>query len=125
MNWKYVLIVEDENDVANLMKDALEDGGFEAAVVSSGEAALDSISARKPGIVVLDIGLPAMDGYEVLERLKKNPDTSSIPVAVCSTKKGALEIRRTMDLGAVDYITKPFDPNDLSQRILRLVKKSP
>lgn len=105
-----VLVVEDDLGAAELIRDQLTYGGYRVAVVGSGHAGLGAARRLRPQAITLDLGLPDMDGWEVLYRLKRDPDTQRIPVLVVSARdKGELGL----SLGAVDWLVKPVDPQRL------------
>ena len=110
----FVLVVEDDPTTALLITTHLEKAGLRALVVDNGGAAVDLVRAHGPFAIVLDLVLPVMDGFEVLETLKADPDVAGIPVIVCSV---LAEQQRAFALGAVDYIEKPVDGETLVRRI--------
>lgn len=103
---KKILLVEDESFLANLLSDYIKEQGVSLEQASTGEECLTKASAVKPDIILLDIILPGIDGYEVLKQLRANPETSKIPVIFLSNLGGKEEIERGMELGAVDYLVK-------------------
>ncbi len=116
---KKVLIVDDEPDTLELVKLVLESGGFQTVLAENGIKALKEVDVSKPDIVLLDIMMPDMDGWEVFRKIKeKNP---KIPVAILTAK--AQNIDRLLGLHvlkAEDYITKPFGKNELINRVRKL-----
>jgi two-component system phosphate regulon response regulator PhoB len=102
-----ILIVEDEHDIAELLRYNLAREGFRAVVAADGQAGL-SAAARQPDLVLLDLMLPKMDGLEVCRMLKKNPQTARIPVIMLTAKGEESDVIAGLELGADDYITKPF-----------------
>jgi len=114
-----VLIVDDETlnirFLENLLSSEIDIG---VIFTTSGEDALDiARSTNKPDLILLDIVMPGLDGYEVCRRLKADPETASIPVIFITTKGGPEEEARGLDLGAVDYILKPFDPDAVQKKV--------
>lgn len=103
---KKILLVEDESFLANLLSDYIKEQGVSLEQASTGEECLAKASAVKPDIILLDIILPGIDGYEVLKQLKANPELSKIPVIFLSNLGGKEEIERGMELGAADYLVK-------------------
>lgn len=107
---KRVLIVEDEQDVANLVADVLELEGFEARV-SSGESALDNALRFRPHLVLLDLMMPVVDGFEVARRLHAHDATRGLPIVVMTAMHDASS--RAREIGARHFLAKPFDINEL------------
>ncbi len=116
---KKVLIVDDELDTLELIKLVLESGGFETVLVNNGLEALDKVKKSKPDLVLLDIMMPDMDGWEVFKKIKEN--NPKLPVAILTAK--AQNIDRLLGLHvlkAEDYITKPFGKNELIEKVRKL-----
>jgi DNA-binding response OmpR family regulator len=103
-----ILIVEDEESLLKLESILLSSKGYSVTGVMDGNSALEEVIANKPDLVVLDIMLPEMDGFEVCKRIKENPETSAIPVVMLTAKKSSLDYSRGIQVGADAYITKPF-----------------
>ncbi len=119
---KKVLIVDDEPDTLELVKLVLESGGFKTQLASSGKDALTQIDASKPDLVLLDIMMPDMDGWDVFRKIKEKD--SRIPVAILTVK--AQNIDRLLGLHVLkadDYITKPFGKNELIDKVKKLTGK--
>ena len=118
---KKVLVVDDEPDALELVKLVLESVGFETTLAMSGMEALDKIDASKPDLVLLDIMMPDMDGWDVFRKIKeKNPE---IPIAILTAK--AQNIDKLLGLHVLkadDYITKPFGKNELISKVRKLLK---
>ncbi|MCL4211455.1 MAG: response regulator transcription factor [Phycisphaerales bacterium] len=119
-----VLIVEDEPDIADLIRFHLDREGFETAVVQSGKHAMEAVKRREPALVILDLMLPDIDGLEICRRLKWNEDTRSIPILIVSAKGEESDIVTGLELGADDYITKPFSPKVLMARVKNIVRRT-
>jgi two-component system response regulator PrrA len=102
-----VLIVEDDPDLLVVLRVNLEGAGLETMLASDGRTAIRRIEAERPDAVLLDVMLPGIDGWSVLERLHGRGDP--VPVVVCSAKKHPEDIERAYELGAVAYLVKPFD----------------
>ena len=118
-----VLIADDERDVVRLVSRNLKRAGFTVSEVSNGEEVFARVVAELPTLVVLDIMLPELDGFEVCRLLKSDPRTSRIPIILLTAK--ALERDRVhgLELGADDYVTKPFSPRELVLRVQAQVRK--
>jgi DNA-binding response OmpR family regulator len=110
-----VLVVDDEPDIRLLVRFALEADGFDVTEVSSGEEALESISLDRPDVVLLDIKLPGMDGWQVVTQLRNSGDP--IPVIMLSAHASDMTSSQAMEAGCRAYIAKPFSPTELSKQI--------
>lgn len=111
---KRILIVEDELPIAELEKDYLELSGFEVVICSDGTEGMKMATTEKFDMVILDLMLPGMDGFEICKKIR---ETSEIPVMMVSAKKEDIDKIRGLGLGANDYMTKPFSPSELVARI--------
>ena len=116
-----VLVAEDDDLVASLIIDRLERDGFESALYFDGETALEAVRDRRPDLVILDVKMPRMDGFETLSRIKSDPDIADIPVIVLTAMGSEHDVVRGFALGAADYVLKPFSPTELTVRVRRLV----
>ena len=114
---KRVLAIEDDKDILELIAYNLERDGYEVIGVSSGEDGLAVAGSKGPDLVLLDLMLPGIDGLEVCRRLKADPDTAHLPVIIVSAKGEESDIVAGLELGADDYVTKPFSPKVLIARI--------
>ncbi|MGH7702068.1 MAG: ATPase, T2SS/T4P/T4SS family [Gemmatimonadales bacterium] len=112
-----VLLVDDEDQLRRVMKDLLEREGYVVAEARDGAEALDEVDRRAPDIIVLDLNLPGMDGYSVLSQLRSRPLTQKIPVIVLTAKGDEDNEVRVFELGADDFLTKPFRARALSARL--------
>lgn len=113
MNKKSILIIEDQDDVRENIAELLELSSYEVHTAENGKAGVKSALANTPNLVLCDIMMPEMDGYEVLYLLSKNPETSSIPFIFLTAKAEKSDFRKGMNMGADDYITKPFEEMEL------------
>ena len=115
-----VLIVEDEQDIATLIQHTLEKlGGVETSIVASGDIALRSVTERAPDLILLDLNLPVLSGLEVCRILRGRPNTAHIPIIMLTARSSEGDRVSGLDLGADDYITKPFSLRELPRRIGR------
>ena len=121
---KKILLVDDEVDILEFLKYNLEQDNFEVLVSSNGKDALKKI-AQKPDLIVLDIMMPEMDGFEVYEQIKKNKEYQEIPIIFLTAKSGETDEIKGLDLGASDYIQKPISPKKLIARIKSNLRKTP
>ena len=112
MNTTTILIVDDEPFNITLLSDLLSDK-YRILVATNGLQALKRVNTSQPDLILLDIMMPEMDGYEVCRTLKGNPNTASIPIIFISANNQKKDITKGLELGAVDYIPKPFTPNHL------------
>ncbi|MBX3372980.1 MAG: response regulator transcription factor [Phycisphaeraceae bacterium] len=119
-----VLVVEDEGEIADLIRFHLEREGFEAAVIASGRLALDAVARRKPDLILLDLMLPDLDGLEVCRQLKWHEDHRTIPIVMVSAKGEEADVVTGIELGADDYVTKPFSPKVLMARVRSVLRRS-
>jgi two-component system alkaline phosphatase synthesis response regulator PhoP len=119
-----VLVVEDEIDVANLVKHAIERGGDATVeVATSGAGALELVTRSAPDLVVLDLNLPGLDGTEVCRLIRSRPATSTLPIIMLTARTEESDRVLGLDLGADDYITKPFSPRELAARVRAVLRR--
>lgn len=118
-----VLIVDDEPDILLMLRVNLEADGFETALAADGETALRRIEEERFDVVLLDVMMPVMDGWGVLQGLSNDP--AAPRVIVVSAKSADRDVARALQAGAADYVTKPFSPVDLSDLIEKVVGYSP
>lgn len=118
---KKILIIDDEIDVVEMCKDALIDSGYEVLYALNGKDGVKLAMESSPHLVLLDIMLPGMDGWEVIEVLRLNGKTQDIPVVMFTAKKDFKDKILGIQQGAIDYITKPFLPEELISRIKRII----
>jgi DNA-binding response OmpR family regulator len=119
-----VLVVEDETDIAGLIKHALERGGdAEVDVVGTGDAALRAVTDRIPDLVILDLNLPVLSGIEVCRILRGRPATSRLPIIMLTARTGEADRVAGLDLGADDYVTKPFSLRELAARVRAVLRR--
>jgi len=117
-----ILIVDDETDVVEMVERTLRDEGFDVVCAYDGIGALDIVASEKPDLVLLDIMMPMMSGYEVCEQIKANPETQGLPVICVSSSHTPDARARSVQVGASTLIVKPFLPNDLVAQIRRYLK---
>lgn len=112
-----ILVAEDENDILELITFTLKYGGHEVITSSNGADALELTRVEKPDLVLLDVRMPRMTGYEVCQNLKSDERTKLIPVVFLSAKGQEVEVNTGYEVGAVDYILKPFAPEILLENL--------
>ncbi len=117
-----VLVVEDSNSQRQVIKDLLKASGWIVTEATDGAEAWEKIIDSPPDLVILDIVMPKMNGYEVCRRLKSDPKTQTVPVVLCSSKSEDFDRYWGMKQGADAYIAKPFTPQDLLGTIKKLLK---
>ncbi|MDO8475218.1 MAG: response regulator [Candidatus Rokubacteria bacterium] len=119
-----VLIVEDEPDIRELVVHHLKREGYLVSAASSGEEALRQVQAAPPDLVLLDLMMPAMDGLEVCRRLRQDPATVSLPIVMLTAKGDEIDRVLGLEIGADDYIVKPFSPKELLARVRAVLRRS-
>jgi len=119
-----ILVVDDEEDVLELVRYNLDRSGYRVETASSGEEALAKARRKLPDLVILDLMLPGMDGLEVCKRLKNNVKTEGLPIIVLTAKGEETDVVTGLELGADDYVTKPFSPKVLIARVRRILRRA-
>jgi len=119
-----VLIVEDEPDIRALVVHHLKREGYQVSAASSGEEALRQVQAAPPDLVILDLMMPAMDGLEVCRRLRQDPATASLPIVMLTAKGDEVDRVLGLEIGADDYVVKPFSPKELLARVRAVLRRS-
>ena len=117
-----ILIAEDDSGIRDLIRTRLNAVGYDTHTAKNGVEALLRIGELKPDALVLDINMPEMDGFGVLEVLKDSPIETRLPVLVLTARHAADDVRRAVGLGAKDYLTKPFNEAQLLARVARLLR---
>lgn len=112
-----VLVVDDEPHILNLVRMTLDDERFKVIGVQSAKEALQAVNETPPDIIILDLMMPGINGYELCQAFRENPQTKGVPIVVLSAKSQMNDKLHAIDVGADDYITKPFDPLELSRRV--------
>jgi two-component system phosphate regulon response regulator PhoB len=123
-----VLVVEDERDIAALVAYHLTREGYRVRTVGTGGDAMEAIRSERPDLVVLDLMLPELSGYEILEEMRRQPAMEDVPVVVLTARREESDRIKGLELGADDYLTKPFSPQELVLRVgavLRRVQAAP
>ena len=112
-----VLVADDDPDILALVRFRLERDGYEVLSAPDGETALDLALARTPDLAVLDVMMPRLDGYELTRRLREHGPTTGIPIILLTARVQEPELERGFEAGADDYVTKPFSPQALGERV--------
>ena len=117
-----ILVVDDDPEIREFVKTNLESEGFEVEVAGSGPEALEFAVDRPPALVLLDVMMPGMDGLTTLRHLRNDVPTANVPVVMLTAKPRAADRVKGLDLGADDYITKPFDVEELVARVRSVIQ---
>ena len=119
-----ILLVDDDPVILRLLKVNFEMEGYAVLSAVNGAEAVDVATSELPDIILLDVMMPGMNGLEAAEKLRSQAATVSIPIVFVSAKAQTPDVRAGLDVGAVDYLTKPFDPVELVQKVEDLLAKS-
>lgn len=120
---KTILVVEDENDIRSFVKTYLESDGFRVLEAANGKEGLQALKGETPDLIVSDIMMPEMDGYEFFRELRSRPEWKKIPVIILTVKDEFNDIKYAYLMGVEEYVTKPFEPIVLSNRIKNILEK--
>ncbi len=118
---KKILAVDDEKHIVRLVQINLQKAGYEVATAGTGREALERVGEFEPDLIVMDVMMPEMDGFEALKKLKENPETRDIPVIMLTAKAQDADVFRGWQSGADLYLTKPFNPAELLSFVKRLL----
>lgn len=121
MPHKKILIVDDEPNIVISLEFLMEQSGYEVAIACNGEEALEKITSFEPDLVLLDIMLPLLNGFEVCQRIRENPQWNRTKVIMLSAKGREIDVSKGIALGADAYVTKPFSTKDLIAQVQRLL----
>jgi len=121
---KKILVVDDEKDLTALVSLHMKMAGFEVLTANNGEKALDLSREEKPDLIILDLMLPKIDGWEVCKRLRQDPGISNIPVIMLTARAETEDKLKGFEAGADDYVTKPFSPRELVARVKRVLARA-
>jgi len=119
-----VFLVEDEQDIRSLVRFHLEQDGYAVREAESGEEALRSVLAERPALVLLDLMLPGIDGFEVCRRLRTDPTTAPVPIIILTARSAEVDRVLGLEFGADDYVTKPFSPRELVARVRAVLRRT-
>lgn len=120
---KTIVIAEDESPIARLIEFKLKNNGYDVVVTDNGEDVLDAIKHHQPLLVLLDVMMPVMDGFQVLKRMKEDDTLKDIPVIMLTSKGQEKDVVRGLEMGVEEYITKPFKPAEVLLQIKKVLKK--
>ncbi len=118
-----ILIVEDERDIADLVAHTLQKAGHATEIVASGTEALARVRAAQPDLMILDLMLPGMDGLAVCEAMRRDPTTAAVPIIMLTARADESDRVAGLELGADDYVTKPFSTKELAARVGALLRR--
>ena len=118
-----ILVVEDDRDIRELIAFSLRFAGFGVETAAGGSEGIEKARAHQPDLILLDVRMPRMGGFEVCERLKEDGRTQGIPVVFLSARGQESEIQQGLALGAVDYILKPFSPDELPGKVQAILDR--
>jgi DNA-binding response OmpR family regulator len=121
MAGQLILIADDSRTIVSMVASRLERSGYEVVTTANGEEALQLATDRQPALVILDVEMPKLDGYEVTRRLRANAETSAIPIVLLTSHDDEVSLATGHEAGATEYITKPFSPQDLVAVIERIL----
>ena len=123
-NVSHILVVEDDQDISDLITHYLQKAGYAVKAASTGTAVLPAVKAARPDLIVLDLMLPGMDGLLVCQALRGDPSTAAIPIIMLTARAEEAERIAGLELGADDYVTKPFSPRELTARVAALLRRA-
>jgi two-component system alkaline phosphatase synthesis response regulator PhoP len=118
-----ILVAEDERDIRELIGFTLRYAGFEVELAINGVEAIAKAAAAQPDLIMLDVRMPKMTGYEACRQLKEDPTTAEIPVVFLSAKGQEVEIEQGLASGALEYIVKPFAPDELASQVKDILRR--
>jgi DNA-binding response OmpR family regulator len=119
-----ILVAEDEKDIRELIAFTLQFSQFDVVLASNGAEAIDVAKAEKPDLILMDVRMPKMTGYDACRALKEDRATSNIPVVFLSAKGQETEVQQGLDVGAEKYILKPFAPDELTHQVREILKEA-
>jgi two-component system, OmpR family, phosphate regulon response regulator PhoB len=119
-----ILVVEDERDIAALVAYHLTKEGYRVRTAEAGQEALEALAAERPDLMILDLMLPGFSGYEVLQEMQRRPDFAEVPVVVLTARRDEADRVKGLELGADDYVTKPFSPRELVLRVSAVLRRA-
>jgi two-component system KDP operon response regulator KdpE len=116
-----ILVADDDPPILRLVRLKLQTEGYAVITAANGQEALEALSEHNPDLVILDVMMPVLDGFETLQRIRQ---TSSVPIILLTARSGGQDKVRGLDRGADDYVTKPFDPDELAARVAALLRRA-
>jgi DNA-binding response OmpR family regulator len=119
-----ILVVDDEPRIVDLARDYLEHAGFTVVTAPDGPSGLAAVRSRRPDLVVLDLGLPGLDGLDVTKQIRGGTETAALPIVMLTARDDELDKLLGLELGADDYLTKPFSPRELVARVKAVLRRA-
>lgn len=119
---KKILIVEDEYFLAEILKARLEFSGYQVSIAENGAVALEMIAESRPDIILMDVMMPVLDGYETTVKIRQNPDWADLPIIILTARARQADQDQAFNVGANDYLVKPFETEDLESMIRKWTK---
>jgi two-component system KDP operon response regulator KdpE len=116
-----ILVADDDPPILRLVRLKLQTEGYAVVTANNGQEALEALAEHNPSLVILDVMMPVLDGFETLQRIRQ---TSSVPIILLTARSGGQDKVRGLDRGADDYVTKPFDPDELAARVAALLRRA-
>ncbi|MQY53028.1 MAG: response regulator [Firmicutes bacterium] len=121
---KKILVVDDEKDVLDLVRRVLIRGGFEVITASDGKEGLAKVYSEAPDLMILDINMPVMDGWQVCRKIRGDPLYKHLPIIMLTVRRAKTDQLKGLDLGGDEYITKPFSPTELIARVKTVLQRA-
>lgn len=118
---QHILVVDDSASIRKMVEFSLKTKGFKVTTCPDGQEAYEQILMQQFALVILDVNMPRMDGFELLKRLRGNPDLAALPVVMLTTEGQAEDKERALAAGATEYMVKPFKPTELLETVQRVV----
>ena len=119
-----VLVVDDEEDFQNILRQVLEPAGFSVSCAGDGVRGLEAMRREKPDLMILDVNMPELDGYAVCREARADPEFLDLPILMLTIRRQDAEITKGLELGADDYLSKPFKPDELLARVRSLLRRA-
>jgi len=119
-----VLVVDDESDITTILALALRRAGYQVSTAGDGLQALEVIAQELPDLVILDVMMPRLDGFDTLQRLRESAPTAAIPVILLTARAQGADRMKGLERGADDYVTKPFEPSELVVRVQAMLART-
>jgi two-component system alkaline phosphatase synthesis response regulator PhoP len=119
---KTILVIDDEPSIGRVVQFKLQQEGFKVSVATDGLEGLAKVNEEKPDLILLDLMMPGMDGFEVCRRLRASPETVATPVIILTARGQEMDRIRGVELGVLDFFTKPFSPQKLLERVKEVFK---
>lgn len=116
-----VLVVDDEVFIRKMIEKRLKTAGIAVIEAENGMEALDKAATERPDLIIMDVMMPKMDGFQACERIRFNPEISGTPILMLTARGEMMDMERAMTLGIIEYIAKPFSPKELVEKIVKIL----